>query len=150
MSVIPLALGQTVVTTDTQFERADGRQGRTLLIRNFDDQQLAGGLPNLCYDLRVGPEYKDHRDGWKCPVTEKEPITLLPGAAVIIETAERIHMPKAIFSHIVPKVRLLQLGISNTDSKVHAGYNGPLLVTLFNLGKKTIDIKIHDQFCSLD
>jgi dCTP deaminase len=149
MSVIPLVVGQTVATTEADFEKSGGRQGRTLLIRNFDAEQLSGQQPNLSYELRVGPEYKDHRDGSKWPVTQDEPITLLPGAAVIIETAESLHMPKGMFGYIVPKVRWLQLGISNTLSKVDAGYNGPLLVTIFNLGKNKEDLHLHEPFCSL-
>jgi dCTP deaminase len=73
MSVIPLVVGQTVATTEDDFEKAGGRQGRTLLIRNFDAGQLVGDDANLSYELRVGQEYKDHRDGSKWPVTESEP-----------------------------------------------------------------------------
>jgi len=149
MSVVPLVVGQTVVTTERDFENAGGRQGRTLLIREFDASQLVSNAPNLSYELRVGPEYKDHRDGSKWPVTEEEAITLLPGAAVIIETAESLHMPKGMFGYIVPKVFWLQKGISNTLSKVDAGYNGPLLVTLFNLGKNREQLKLHEPFCAL-
>jgi deoxycytidine triphosphate deaminase len=103
MSVIPLVVGQTIATTEAQFDKAGGRQGKTLLIRNFDNAQLSADAPNLSYELRVGPEYKDHRDGSKWPVTDTEPITLLPGAAVIIETAESLHMPKGMFGYIVPR-----------------------------------------------
>lgn len=149
MSVIPLVVGRTVATTEAQFDGARGRQGQTLLIRNFDDTQLSANAPNLSYELRVGSEYKDHRDGSKWPVTREEPITLLPGAAVIIETEESLHMPKGMFGYIVPKVTLLQKGLSNTLSKVDAGYNGPLLVTIFNLGKNKEDLHLHEQFCAL-
>jgi dCTP deaminase len=68
---------------------------------------------------------------------------------VIIETAESLHMPKGMFGYIVPKVKLLQKGISNTLSKVDAGYNGRLLVTIFNLGKNKEDLHLHEVFCSL-
>ena len=149
MSVIPLVVGQTVATTEAQFDKAGGRQSQTLLIRNFDNTQLSADAPNLSYELRVGPEYKDHRDGSKWPVTDAEPITLLPGAAVIIETAQSLHMPKGMFGYIVPKVLWLQKGISNTLSKVDAGYNGPLLVTIFNLGKNKEDLHLHEPFCAL-
>jgi dCTP deaminase len=142
-------VGQTIATTEAEFDKARGRQGQTLLIRNFDNTQLSADAPNLSYELRVGPEYKDHRDGSKWPVTDAEPITLLPGAAVIIETAESLHMPKGMFGYIVPKVTWLQKGISNTLSKVDAGYNGPLLVTIFNLGKNKEDLHLHEPFCSL-
>lgn len=148
MSVIPLVVGQTVATNEAAFQSAGGRQGKTLLIRNFDAAQLLGVEPNLSYELRVGQEYKDHRDGSKWPVTEDEPITLLPGA-VIIETEESLHMPKGLFGYVVPKVTWLQKGISNTLSKVDAGYNGRLLVTLFNLGKNEEKLHLHEAFCSL-
>jgi dCTP deaminase len=58
-------------------------------------------------------------------------------------------MPKGMFGYIVPKVTLLQKGISNTLSKVDAGYNGPLLVTIFNLGKNREDLHLNEVFCSL-
>jgi len=149
MSVLPLVVGQTIAMTEAEFDKAGGRQGQTLLIRNFDNTQLSANAPNLSYELRVGPEYKDHRDGSKWPVTDKEPITLLPGAAVIIETEESLHMPKGMFGYIVPKVSWLQKGISNTLSKVDAGYNGPLLVTIFNLGKNKEDLHLREPFCAL-
>ena len=149
MAVIPLVPGRTVVTTEEAFQATGGRGGTALLIRNFDGTQLADGMPNLSYDLRVGGEYKDHRDGWKRDVSDKDPIELLPGAAVIIETEENLHLPKGMFGYIVPRVDWLQRGVSNTSSKVDAGYNGRLLITLFNLGRKEVKVRRRDRFCSL-
>jgi hypothetical protein len=63
MPVIPLIVGRTVVTTEREFDSAGGRNGNALLIRNFDSDQLQQNAPNLSYDLRVGAEYKDHREG---------------------------------------------------------------------------------------
>ena len=74
---------------------------------------------------------------------------LLPGAAAIIETEESLHLPKGMFGYIVPRVWWLQQGVSNTLSKVDAGYNGRLLVTIFNLGKKKVKLLRGDRFCSL-
>ena len=76
-------------------------------------------------------------------------ITLVPGGAVIVQTEESIQLPKNRFACIMPKVSLLQKGLSNTMSKVDPGYQGHLLVTLFNLGKQTETIKRGDSFCSL-
>lgn len=151
MAVVPLVLGQTVVTTEEEFQAADARQGTSLLIRNFDRKQLNGNNPrdpNLSYDLRIGAEYKDHRDGWKRDVLEGE-VEILPGGAVIIETEESLHFPDKRFGYIVPRVYWLQRGLSNTLSKVDPGYNGPLLVTLFNLGKTPVSLPRRERFCSL-
>jgi dCTP deaminase len=149
MSVIPLALGQTVVTTKEEFDHSGGRHGTALLIQNFDEGQLVGGSPNLSYDLRIGAVYKDHRDGGRRDVPDNGSIVLLPGSAIIIETEEDLHMPFGMFGYVVPRVWWLQKGISNTLSKVDPGYNGHLLVTLFNLGRNTETILRKDRFCSL-
>jgi dCTP deaminase len=152
MPVVPLVQGKTVVTSEQAFEAKGGRSSGALLIRNFDAAQLmddSAGSPNLSYDLRVGSKYKDHRDGWKRDIARGENIVLRPGGAVIIETEESLHMPASMFGYIVPRVKWLQRGVSNTLSKVDPGYNGRLLVTLFNLGKNKIKIPREERFCSL-
>jgi len=90
VAVVPLVLGQTVATTEKAFEDRGGLHGSTLLIRNFDATQLSGDEPNLSYDLRIGTEYKDHRDEWKKEVSDDGHVELLPGGAVIIETEESL------------------------------------------------------------
>jgi dCTP deaminase len=157
MSIIPfIRTGDiadwTVVANDDEFTKTGGTEGHAVLIRELDHAQLAPGSPNASYDLRVGPEYKDHRDrnvGPKRELSEGEEIKLLPGAAVIVQTEEDVHFPRGIFGYIVPKVRLLQRGISNTVSKVDPGYDGRLLVTVFNLGKEKVTIQRRQPFCSI-
>ena len=149
MAVVPLVPGKSVAKTEEEFERRGARRGSTLLIRNFDGAQLSPGTPNLSYDLRVGSVYKDHRDGLRRELPENRSITLFPGGAVVIETEESLHMPPGLFGYIVPRVKWLQQGVSNTLSKVDSGYNGKLLVTLFNLGRNTVPIDRKDGFCSL-
>jgi deoxycytidine triphosphate deaminase len=149
MAVVPLVPGKSVARTEEEFEHRGARHGSTLLIRNFDSTQLSPGDPNLSYDLRIGSVYKDHRDGLRKELQDDGHITLLPGGAIVIETEESWHMPAGLFGYIVPRVKWLQQGVSNTLSKVDSGYNGKLLVTLFNLGKNTVPIDRKDGFCSL-
>jgi deoxycytidine triphosphate deaminase len=149
MSVIPLVLGQTVVTTKEEFGQSGAREGSALLIQHFDEEQLVTGFPNLSYDLRIGAVYKDHRDGGRRDLADNGSIILLPGGAIVIETEEDLHVPRGMFGYIVPRVKWLQEGVSNTLSKVDSGYNGHLLVTLFNLGRKTATIPRKERFCSL-
>lgn len=149
MAVVPLVPGKSVARTEEEFERRGARHGSTLLIRNFDSTQLSPGTPNLSYDLRIGSVYKDHRDGLRRELADDGSITLLPGGAVVIETEESLHMPAGLFGYIVPRVKWLQQGVSNTLSKVDSGYNGKLLVTLFNLGKNTVPVDRMAGFCSL-
>lgn len=154
MAVIPLIKegeNPTVVDTLAAWGKAGGIDGRAVLIQGIDDRQF---LPtsrdaNVTYDLRVGDQYRDHRDAGGRTLPENGVIKLSPGEAVIIQTMESVFLPKSMFGTIVPRVSLLEEGISNTTSKVDPGYNGRLLVTMFNLGKKDSSLKYGEPFCSL-
>ena len=153
MSVVPLLHenGATVATTPEAFEKAGGAlDGKAVLILDIDQQQVADrSSSNVCYDLRIGREYRDHRDRGKYELPPEAKFQLAPGAAVIVETEESVHLPRQFFALVVPKVGMLQRGLSNTMSKVDPGYRGRLLVTLFNLGKRTVTLERHERFCSL-
>ena len=152
MSIIPLVVGgpdPTVVETQTEFEQAGGLEGHAVLIRGMDAGQLSGDSSNISYDLRVGCEYRDHRDTGKRELPPNKTIPLYPGGAVILQTEEFIHLPKTRFACVVPKVSLLQDGLSNTMSKVDPGYQGHLLITLFNLGQEKIELDYQQECCSL-
>jgi dCTP deaminase len=148
MPVIPLVIGgshPTVVEREDQFNYNSG----AMLILNLDKDQLQGNQSNASYDLRIGRAYKDHREQERWSLAKGGEITLLPGGAILIETEEEIWLPHGMFGFIVPKVGLLQDGVSNTLSKVDPGYHGHLVVTVFNLGKKEIPLKQGSPFCAL-
>ena len=133
MSIIPLVIegpNPTVVSEEAKF-RYDGS---AMLILNLDTGQLQGKQCNASYDLRIGRAYKDHREQERWTLGEGRPITLLPGGAILIETEEEVWLPHGMFGYIVPRVSLLQGGVSNTLSKVDPGYHDHLVVTVFNLG----------------
>lgn len=138
-----------VVATPEDFTRGGGLDGTAVLIRDLEVGQLTGKSSNVSYDLRVGREYKDHRNAGKHDLGDDEEITVHPGTAVILETEEHIHLPRSRFACVVPKVDLLQDGLSNTMSKVDPGYDGHLLLTVFNLGKKTVPLRRRQACCSL-
>ena len=132
MAVIALSASgdrPSVVTTNDAFDR----DGTAILIQNCDLAQLASDTQecNASYDLRVGQIYRDHRNREGQQLGPHDPIILLPGNAVIIETEELVKFPKTRFGQILPKVSLLQRGIANTPSKIDPGYEGHLLITAF-------------------
>jgi dCTP deaminase len=150
MSIVPLRLGESVVDSQDKFEAGGGFEGNALLIFNLDGPQLSDtSSSNVSYDLRVGNEYRGHHDAEKTELPKDGEIILRPGNAVLIQSEEVVFLPRKRFGYVVPKVSLLQQGISNTLSKVDPGYNGPLIVTLFNLGKGDLHLKRYDPFCSL-
>jgi dCTP deaminase len=148
MSMLPFRLGgpaPTVVAGPDEFRR----DGSAILVHDIDATQLGDGLCNATYDLRIGRQYKDHRDGLTTDLSRRESFTLPPGGAVLIETEEWVHFPVSVFGYITPKVSLLQQGVSNTSSKVDPGYDGPLVITVFNLGKKVVHLHRGQYFCAL-
>lgn len=161
MSVIPIVFKKgekriTVATTPEQYENLAGIYGNAVLIREFDATQFDASddtkrNSNLTYDLRVGGRYRHHSHEQPTDLMEigDSSFVLRPKEAVIIQTEEYVHFPKSIFGHIVPKVSLLHKGISNTSSKVDPGYEGPLYITVFNLGKETVQLRRGDPFCCL-
>lgn len=153
MSVVPFILdgsNKTVVETREEYEKAGGLEGNVIFIENLDTKQIRNtDSSNASYDLKVGDEYRDHRESNKTDLLDNGKISLQPGATVIIETAESFKLPKSRFGHVVPKVSLLQDGLSNTSSKIDPGYDGKLSITVFNLGKRTIELKKGQVFCTL-
>lgn len=153
MGIIPFILndsGKTIVKSRQEFDSLGGLNGKVILIQELDIDQIRNTQSsNASYDLRVGSEYQDHRDTGSTNLPDNGKITLQPGAAVIIETMESVQFPKSRFGHIVPKVSLLQHGLSNTSSKIDPGYSGRLLITVFNLGKRTTYLKKGQTFCTL-
>jgi dCTP deaminase len=150
IALITEGANRTVVSSRSDFEAAGGIGGNSVFIREIEMTQLnSPNDTNICYDLRVGSEYRDHRDLGKKELKPGQQIQLQPGAAVIVQTLEHVHLPRTMFGHIVPKVGLLQEGISNTSSKVDPGYDGHLLVSVFNLGRKHVSLNHGQRFCCL-
>ena len=148
MAIIPLVVdgdNPTVVEARDGFDM----NGDAIRIGDMCRESLTDESSNVSYDLRVGREYKDHRDKGKHDLPKGGKIILHPGTAVIVETEEYIQLPRTLFALVVPKVTLLQKGLSNTMSKVDPGYHGHLLVTLFNLGQQTETISRGDSCCAL-
>lgn len=150
MSVVPFTTegeNPTVVQRPEDFKA----NGNAILIQDIELEQLTDKAKNsnVSYDLRVGREYRDHRDAGKRELREGQHIVLHSGTAVVVETEEFVHLSRNQFALVVPKVSLLQKGVSNTMSKVDPGYQGHLLVTLFNLGKETVRLSHLDRCCSL-
>lgn len=149
MSVIPFipdGKNRTVVTIRDDYRK----EGDAILIENFDASQYNDPKDsNTSYDLRIGSNYRDLREVSVVGFPTDRPLILHPGSAAIIETEEFVSLPNSRFGHIVPKVKLLHQGVSNTSSKIDPGYYGKLSITVFNLSKTPIELNKGDRFCTL-
>src|SRR5262249_34609732 len=137
---------RTVVLRQEDFDV----EGTAVLIADLDPEQLiAERKSNISYDLRIGKQCRDHHDDDPRDIPDGGVIPLHSGSAVIIQTEEWVHFPRTRFGIIAPRVLLLEQGLSTTFSKVDPGYDGRLLVTLFNLGQTTRTLRRGDPFCAL-
>jgi deoxycytidine triphosphate deaminase len=149
MSLIPFITKGPKKTIVQDYEEF-ALDGDKVLLRNLDPDQLKDDLEtNASYDLRIGAMYRDHRDIKASSLDKDGEIIIHPQHAVIIESEEFVHLPKSRFGYILPKVSLLQKGLSNTSSKIDPGYPGKLLITVFNLGQKTATLRRLEKFCSM-
>ena len=100
MSVVPLLTDndRTLAPTREDFAAAGGTEGNAVLILNMDTEQLLSQSSNASYDLRIGKEYREHRDIQKHALPSDGVLTIRPREAVIIETEEYVHLPRALFA----------------------------------------------------
>lgn len=151
MCVIPLEVNATVVTSKENFDASDGLSGNVILIQNLDAGQLhASQEANISYDLRVGPEYRYLHRRQKYELPEGERFVLRAGQSALVQTEESVHLPKTTTGLILSIVSLAQLGVSNRAAKVDPGYNGPLIVTITNIGNEPVTFARKDRFCCIE
>ena len=125
--------------------------GEMVLIQNIDEKQFLDDSNdgNATYNLRAGSEYRDYLDKSITTIGDNEYIHISPGETVVIKTLEFVQFPTSRYGLILPRVTLLQRGLSTVASKVDPGYQGNLAITLFNHSRNAEVLKYGDQFCSL-
>ena len=154
MCVIPWIIekeNRNVVDCREDFDAAGGRKGKIILVLNLESKQFESPKStNVSYDLRVGPQYRHYGKGagYLPDDPKKGIIKVRPGRGAIIQTEEEVHLPESFFGQILPKESLLQQGISNTPTKVDPGYSGPLHITVYNHGRRTVKLARYEPFCA--
>jgi len=108
------------------------------LIENYSEKSLNGAG----YDLRVGRFYRIRGEAFlgvekrTLPEVDEisaEGITLNTGEYVLVETVERVCMPKNLMARILPRSTLFRAGCSLISAVVDPGYRGTLTMGLKNL-----------------
>jgi deoxycytidine triphosphate deaminase len=152
MSVIPFISNPGDPNISICITREENRKNPNLiLILNADETQLKndGNDGNGSYDLRVGDKYLIPNKSGSIELRPTEKIKIPPNSYATIESLEEFKFPSTRFGHIFPKVTLMFDGLSNTTSKIDPGYEGNLMITTFNLGRKPVELTYGQKFCSL-
>jgi deoxycytidine triphosphate deaminase len=117
------------------------------LIENFSPECIGGAG----YDLRVGKVYKlkilGEREGFIGVSTQInseveeipfEKYSLQPNEYVLVESIEKVNIPKNLVGRILPRSSVFRLGCALLTAVVDPGFQGTLTMGLKNLspGKK--------------
>ena len=120
--------------------------GRAELLKRAVDEGLlepfdVGCLEGAGYDLRLSKAYRLKSGGFigvkdrRTPEVEEikfETLTLKPGEYILIETLEKVAMPKDLIARILPRSSVFRCGCSLMNAVVDPGFNGTLTLGLKN------------------
>ena len=117
------------------------------LIENFNETCLEGAG----YDLRIGKIYK-LKSGGKIGVFDRitpeikevncKKYSLAPDEYVLIETIEKVNMPKNLIARVLNRSSLFRCGCTLITAVVDPGYCGILTIGLKNLSAFEFEIEI--------
>ena len=117
------------------------------LLMNFNESCLEGAG----YDLRIGKIYK-LKSGGKIGVSDRrtpgieeikcKKYSLFPGEYVLIETIEKVNMPKNLLARVLNRSSLFRCGCSLFTAVVDPGYSGILTIGFKNLSEFPFEIEI--------
>jgi deoxycytidine triphosphate deaminase len=102
-------------------------------------------LTPVGYDLRVGNRYSSLLRGYH-DIDDK--ISILPGDTVLIETLEKVGMPRnrSLSALVESMVSIVSKGLSHISTTIDADWNGPLLIAIHNFTKNIIELKKEQPF----
>jgi len=116
------------------------------LIENFDKNCLSCSG----YDLRIGKIYRIsgscflRKADRKLPEIEEIPeerYSLARGEYLLLESLEKVNMPKNLAARILPRSTVFRCGASLITALVDPGYQGTLTMGLVNLGSEKFEIE---------
>lgn len=101
------------------------------------------------YQMRVGKAY--YHGGDKKELCEGEFLEIAPHDVVIIETTERICVPRFMIARWNIKVRLAYKGLLWVGAaQVDPGYVGYLACPIYNLSRKPVRLRRNDKLALID
>ncbi len=108
-------------------------------------------LTPVGYDLRVGQRYSSSMFGGPFNIEKDAKLRILHGDTMLIETMERIGMPKdrSLSGLVNSMVSIVSQGLSHVSTTIDADWNGKLLIALTNHSKHIIELTVGQTFCTV-
>jgi len=116
------------------------------LLEQFNSECLEGSG----YDLRLGRAYCLKSGGFlgvkerKTPQVEEldfTKLTVKPGEYILVETLEKVNMPKDLMARILPRSSVFRCGCSLMNAVVDPGFSGTLTLGLKNESQHDFDLE---------
>lgn len=123
--------------------------GREGILELVEEKNLLEGFDMDClegagYDLRVNRIHRMKNGGFLGSKDRRTPeveavdfdrYSLKPGEYVLIETLEKVNMPKNLVARVLPRSSLFRCGCTLVNAVVDPGYQGVLIFGLRNLSE---------------
>ncbi len=101
-------------------------------------------------DLQIGNISVPTEDSSQSPIKTNKDYTLPPGQTAVVTTRERLKMPLGLAAIGFPPSRVSVQGILMTNpGHVDPGYDGPMHLTVINMGRHSFDLKIGEPIVTV-
>lgn len=136
------------VLSDNQIKEC---QKKLKLIEPFDESLLGPAS----YDMRIGQRVlKSIKGRGESPIVNLEEERVLQigtGEFVEVLTLEKVHLPNNICGRMGVRSYFTRKGlVSFVGPQVDPGFEGNLVISLFNTGPRTIVLKYGEPFCTIE
>jgi deoxycytidine triphosphate deaminase len=124
-----------------------------ILRRNFTEAHIevspdsTEAKEEVCADLSVGQSYMEA--GASEALAMNSPYKLKPGGCIVVQTTERINVPRNVFGMLCSKGSLAARGLLVPNTKIDPLFSGPLDIAIYNAGKSILTVNEGMKFCSI-
>ena len=119
-------------------------------IKDQNFKALKGQVKPASYNIRVGKNYIKEGESVGT-LTRYQSLTIEPFEVAIIETYEKINMPKDLIARWNIRVQLAYRGLVWVGGpQVDPGYSGYLYCPIYNLSDKAVELSYQDSIATID
>ena len=120
------------------------------LIEDFDSNKETKQIDNASYRCRIGKIILPYGPKEKFQLKTDQPVKLAPSEIVIIETKERVNIPKDLCcSYSILQSQAMNGLLLLNASFIEPGYKGKLSGYFINISKRDIVLSIDDEIAKI-